>query len=308
MTGPSYADPETYARLSGFAGDWRDTWWNPDFLDLLGTRFGLGGRTRLLDIGCGAGHWGRALRPRLGPGATLSGIDHETAFIDAASAAAREAGLDADYRVAAADALPFDDDTFDVTTCQTVLIHVDDAQAVVDEMARVTKPGGVVLLVEPDNAAMAVSFANTSVPLTPAEQIDLFRLQVHCMTGKRALGEGDGSIGAHLPQRLHAAGTQDIRAFTSDKCACAVPPYDVPAQAIDIKTQLDFAGMEMWMPTGTREDSQRHFLAGGGGQADFDACWSIVRRWFRSFEKQVAAGTFHTARPVAMVVAGGQVA
>ena len=307
MSGPSYADPQTYARLSGFGGDWRDTWWNADFLDLLGTRFSLSGRARLLDVGCGAGHWGRAVLPRLGDGAALDGIDHEAAFIEAATAAAREAGLEATYRVASADALPFEDNTFDVTTCQTVLIHVTDAQAVVDEMVRVTKPGGVVLLVEPDNATMAVSFANTSVPLTPDEQVALFRLQVTCLAGKRTLGEGDGMVGAHLPQRLHAAGTQNIRAFTSDKCAAAVPPYDVPAQAIDLKTQLDFAAMEMWMPTGTREDSQRHFLAGGGTQADFDTCWSIVRRWFRTFEQQVAAGTFHTARPVSMVVAAGQV-
>ena len=308
MSGPSYADPETYARLSGFAGDWRDTWWNGDFLDLLGARFELGGRTQLLDVGCGAGHWGRALRPRLGDGATLAGIDHEAAFVEAAAATARAEGIEARYRVASADALPFDDDTFDVTTCQTVLIHVADAQAVVNEMVRVTKPGGVVILVEPNNAAMAATFVNTSVPLTPDEHVALFRMLVTCLAGKRALGEGDGTIGAHLPQRLHAAGTERIRAFTSDKCAAAVPPYDVPAQAIDIKTQLDFAGMEMWMPTGTREDSQRHFLAGGGSQTDFDACWAIVLRWFRAFEQQVGAGTFHTARPVAMVVAGGQVA
>lgn len=308
MTKPSYADPQTYARLSGFEGDWRDTWWNADFLDLLGARFELGARTRLLDVGCGAGHWGRCVLPRLGRGATLAGIDHEAAFVEAATETARERGLDASYGVASADALPFDDDSFDVTTCQTVLIHVADAQAVVREMVRVTKPGGVVLLVEPDNAAMAVSFVNTSVPLTSDEHVALFRMQVTCLAGKRALGEGDGTIGAHLPQQLHTAGVQGIRAFTSDKCAAAVPPYERPAEAIDMKTQLDFAGMQMWMPTGTREDSQRHFLAAGGSQTDFDACWSVVKRWFRAFEQQVGAGTFHTARPVSMVVAGGQVA
>ncbi len=306
MSGPSYADPETYARLSGFAGDWRDTWWNQDFLDLLGTRFELSGRQSVLDVGCGAGHWGRAVVRRLQAGATLTGIDHEAAFVETASESAEAAGLNARYLQASAEALPFEDDTFDVATCQTVLIHVPDAEAAVREMLRVTKPGGVVLLAEPDNAVMGASFANTSVPLSPDDQVALYRLQVVCLAGKRALGEGDGMVGSRLPTLLRASGAGAIETFISDKAAAALPPYDVPAQAIDIKTQLDFAAIDMWMPTGTRDDSARHFIAGGGTDAEFDACWAVAVRFLRAFEQQVAAGTFQTARPTCMVVAAGQ--
>lgn len=303
MSGPSYADPETYARLAGFGGDWRETWWNGDFLDLLAARFALGRRRSLLDVGCGAGHWGRILARRMAEGAALTGVDHEPAFLDAARADAPGES----YRVGTAEDLPFDDDSFEVCTCQTVLIHVADAQAVVDEMLRVTKPGGLVLLVEPDNAVLAASFASSSVPLSPRDRVALFELQFVCLAGKQALGEGDGMVGARLPALLREGGTTRIQVFASDKAAAALPPYDVPAQAIDVKTQLDFAGMDMWMPTGTRDDSRRHFLAGGGTEAAFEACWSVVHRWLRTFEAQVSAGTFHTARPTCMVVAGGQV-
>lgn len=64
--------------------------------------------------------------------------------------------------------------------------------------------------------------------------------------------------------------------------------------------------MDQWMPTGPREDTRRHDLAGGGTEADFEECWATVVRWLRTFEQQVTEGTFHCARPTCMVVASGQ--
>ena len=304
--GPSYDDPDTYARLAGFGGDWRDTWWNSDYLDLLGQRLDLGRRTRLLDVGCGAGHWGRAVLQQMSPKATLTGIDREPAFFDAANEAAAASKLTAHYQQAQAEALPFEDDLFDVVTCQTVLIHVPDAQAVVAEMLRVAKPDGVVLLVEPDNLVMATSFLGSSVPLTARERMSLLELQLLCHEGKRALGEGDGEVGARLPTLLHEGGAVAMQTFASDKCAWAQAPYDDHAQAVDIKTQLDFAATDNWMLTGPREDTRRHYLAGGGTDTEFERCWGLVLRWLRDFEGQVRAGTFHAARPTCMVVACGQ--
>lgn len=252
------------------------------------------------------GNWGRAVLQQMSAGATLSGIDREPAFFDAANAAAGAIGQTAHYQEAQADALPFEDDSFDVVTCQTVLIHVPDAQAVVDEMLRVAKPDGVVLLVEPDNLVMATSFIGTSVALTPSERVSLLRLQVLCHEGKRVLGEGDGEVGAQLPALLHKGGALAVQLFASDKCAWAQAPYDDHAQAIDIKTQLDFARMENWMPTGPREDTRRHYVAGGGTDAEFELCWALVLRWLREFERQVSAGSFHAARPTCMVLACAQ--
>jgi SAM-dependent methyltransferase len=44
--------------------------------------------------------------------------------------------------VADAQSLPFDDATFDVVFCESVLTFCQDKQAAVDEFARVTMPGG----------------------------------------------------------------------------------------------------------------------------------------------------------------------
>ncbi|MCZ7684227.1 MAG: class I SAM-dependent methyltransferase [Sandaracinaceae bacterium] len=140
---PEYADPQRYIDLVGFRGGWRDLFWNADFLDLVARRLRLAEVKDALDVGCGAGHWGRALLPHLPASARLVGVDREEAFL----ALAREAAdpRRTEYRVGTAEALPFDDASFDLVTCQTLLIHVRDPAVAIAEMKRVLRPGGVLL-------------------------------------------------------------------------------------------------------------------------------------------------------------------
>ena len=64
-------------------------------------------------------------------------------------------GINARVGYAAADAcrLPFAADSFDSTYCVAVLQHIRDLSGALGEIARVTRPGGRMLIVEPDNAA-----------------------------------------------------------------------------------------------------------------------------------------------------------
>ena len=88
---------------------------------------------RLLDVGCGVGLFLRAAERR---GALVAGTDTAVARLEIA----RWALPDADLRVTApADALPFDSGTFDVVTARTA-----DGSAVLTELARVVRPGGLV--------------------------------------------------------------------------------------------------------------------------------------------------------------------
>src|SRR4029079_4372233 len=99
---------DDYSFLVGFEGDWRDTWWNADFLELMARRWRLSEARRVLDVGCGAEHWGRQLPPYLPPDATITGVDREAAFVEKANAKAGELGIAhrASYRPAAIESLP----------------------------------------------------------------------------------------------------------------------------------------------------------------------------------------------------------
>jgi ubiquinone/menaquinone biosynthesis C-methylase UbiE len=104
-------------------------------IDLAGVEPGM----RTLDVGCGPGALAAALVERVGA-ARVSAADPSAPFVDACRA--RLPGVE--VVEAGAEALPFADDVFDAALSQLVVNFVRDAQAGVREMARVTRPGGVV--------------------------------------------------------------------------------------------------------------------------------------------------------------------
>ena len=94
---------------------------------------------RALDVGCGPGALTGELVARLGSQA-VSAIDPSEQFV----AAVRSHLPDVDVRRGVAEALPFDDDSFDLALAQLVVHFMRDPHVGVSEMARVTRPGGLV--------------------------------------------------------------------------------------------------------------------------------------------------------------------
>jgi SAM-dependent methyltransferase len=94
---------------------------------------------RALDVGCGPGALLSALAERLGA-ANVAGADPSEPFVEACRARVPRA----EVVVASAEALPFPDGEFDATLSQLVVNFMDDAEAGVREMARVTREGGTV--------------------------------------------------------------------------------------------------------------------------------------------------------------------
>jgi ubiquinone/menaquinone biosynthesis C-methylase UbiE len=96
------------------------------------------GRT-VLDVGCGDGDLALQLVER---GATVTGVDASAAMIDAARMRAKRHGVDIAFNVCSAEHLPFGPGQFDIVTAITILCFVTDARPVFQEIARVLKPGG----------------------------------------------------------------------------------------------------------------------------------------------------------------------
>jgi len=92
-----------------------------------------------LDVGCGEGRFCRRLKPH---GVDAVGVDPTPTLI--AAARARDTG--GVYLQAAAERLPFADDTFDLVVSYLSLIDVADIHAAIPEMARVLRPGGALLI------------------------------------------------------------------------------------------------------------------------------------------------------------------
>ncbi len=90
---------------------------------------------RLLDLATGTGSAARAAARR---GASVTGIDFAPAMV----AVARELSGEIDFRVANAEALPFDDDEFDAVTCGLSLSHFAEVDKALGEVRRVLSGSG----------------------------------------------------------------------------------------------------------------------------------------------------------------------
>ena len=94
---------------------------------------------RALDVGCGPGALTAVLAERLGA-PNVRAVDPSEPFVEACRARVSQV----EVAVASAEALPFADDEFDAVLSQLVVNFMDDAETGVGEMARVTRPGGIV--------------------------------------------------------------------------------------------------------------------------------------------------------------------
>ncbi len=99
---------------------------------------------RVLDFGCGPGTISVGLARAIAPG-EMHGVDMEESLIETARSVAVSQGQDnAIFHVGDVTDLEFEDGFFDVAHCRSVLMHVPDTDAVLSEVKRVLKPGGVI--------------------------------------------------------------------------------------------------------------------------------------------------------------------
>jgi SAM-dependent methyltransferase len=99
---------------------------------------------RWLDLACGTG---ATSERACAAGATVTGLDLSPVLIDTAQERAGELGFDIDYVVGDVERLAFDDGSFDKVSSTCGVMFAPDHQATASEIARVTKPGGRIALV-----------------------------------------------------------------------------------------------------------------------------------------------------------------
>lgn len=159
------------------------------FAELASVRAGQ----RVLDVGCGPGALTAQLVERLGSGA-ISAIDPSASFV----AAIRARFPDVDVQRGVAERLPFADGTFDAALAQLVVHFMTDPVAGLAELARVTRPGGLV-------AACVWDHAGGTGPLTA------FWQAVNDLDpGARDEADLAGARQGHLADLFAAAGLHQI--------------------------------------------------------------------------------------------------
>jgi SAM-dependent methyltransferase len=199
----------------------REHWWDEAFTGFLEETLKPRPGKRILDVGCGTGTAEVSLaRLRLSQ-MHMFGVDLVFERVRLAHLATRGINVRVGYAVADASKLPFGSNAFDSTYCVAVLQHIRDLSAALAEIARVTRPGGRILIVEPDNAAR---YWFSSVP----SGMEAFELSRRFFAGLAAVRAEptEVSVGPLVPGLLAAHGVEplSVRLFPVSVSHLGVPP------------------------------------------------------------------------------------
>lgn len=110
----------------------------------------LSSGSRVLDLGCGMGADVFDIAQRVGSAGSATGVDVSEVMIAQARKRAEGLNLPVSFEVADAQALRFEDATFDACRTERMLMHVPDPELALSEMVRVTKPSGRISVLDFD--------------------------------------------------------------------------------------------------------------------------------------------------------------
>jgi SAM-dependent methyltransferase len=156
-------------------------------------QLGIGRGARTLEVGCGNGSISAWLAERVAPGGRAVAVDLDLSLIDVdmPSLEIRRADIVAG---------PVEPSDFDLVTARAVLHHVASSQAAVANLVASLRPGGAILLIEPD-----------FLPVSVAEPRDVRAFWEGWLAWSRREGI-DYLIGRRLPATLATLGMESIEA------------------------------------------------------------------------------------------------
>jgi ubiquinone/menaquinone biosynthesis C-methylase UbiE len=137
----------SYDRLTGALFMGKEAQLRQATLDLAGLQPG----DSLLEVGCGTGTLTLAAKARLGAESQVIGIDVAEDMLAAARRKASQAGLEITFQAGRIEQIPFPDGRFQVVLASLMIHHIPDPadkQRGFNEILRVLKPGGRLLIVD----------------------------------------------------------------------------------------------------------------------------------------------------------------
>ncbi|KAF2797505.1 S-adenosyl-L-methionine-dependent methyltransferase [Melanomma pulvis-pyrius CBS 109.77] len=224
----------------------------------------------LLDVGSGSGTISVSFA-KLIPDGHVTGIDLNPNILGRARAVAETAGVkNIEFQEGSVYKLPFADETFDITFCHQVLVHIGTPWDALHEMLRVTKRGGIV-------AAREGDYETESLWPEHPELSKFHKL----MAGLMSAGGGTPTAGRQLLSWALKAGVERSQitlsygttsySTPSDRKICSQGLSDqlrggslrTKALKFGLGTETDFEEMaKAWEEWATRDDATLAMLQG----------------------------------------------
>jgi ubiquinone/menaquinone biosynthesis C-methylase UbiE len=151
---------------------------------------------RVLDLGCGMGTDVFDIARGVGSSGSVTGVDVSEVMIAQARQRAEGLNLPVSFEVADAQALQFEDASFDACRTERVLMHVPDPGLALSEMVRVTKPSGRISVFDFDWDTFVIDSPD--------------RTTTRAVVAAFSDGLRNGQVGRALPRLFRENGVSDV--------------------------------------------------------------------------------------------------
>jgi ubiquinone/menaquinone biosynthesis C-methylase UbiE len=111
---------------------------------------------RVIDVGCGASDDVLAMARLVGPSGRTVGMDASEKMIEESRRRSKGLSLPVEFIAGDAHNLDFADGTYDAARADRVFQHLEDPEKALAELIRVTRPGGRIVVTDPDWGALLV--------------------------------------------------------------------------------------------------------------------------------------------------------
>jgi 2-polyprenyl-3-methyl-5-hydroxy-6-metoxy-1,4-benzoquinol methylase len=127
----------------------------------------------ILDLGCGTGVVARAIAARPSFHGRVVGVDFSSALLEAGRRFSQEEGVASrvEFHVGDAQKLDERDAVYDAVIVHTLISHVPDPLAVINEARRVVRPGGSVAIFDGDYASLTYATGDRALDAELVEAI-----------------------------------------------------------------------------------------------------------------------------------------
>lgn len=207
----------------------------------------------ILDAGCGAGDDVIAMAQLLHGRGRIIGLDSSATLLVVAQGRAAGADLPIEFRLGDVYALDFADETFDACRADRLFHHLREPDRALHELIRVTKPGGRIVLFDPDFDASVIGTASQTIT----------RQVVHAISDRVRAGSDARN---HLA-RMRLAGLTDITVipktflFLEYALGEQLLGIEDAVQRLVDQATIDRATAESWLGELKHRDANRAYLS-----------------------------------------------
>jgi SAM-dependent methyltransferase len=226
----------------------RERWWDDAFTIFVKDTVQPRAGRRILDVGCGVGTAEVKLSRLQLTQVSLFAVDLSAERAREARGAARSHNIRASFAAADGRALPFAAGTFDSVFCVAVLQHIPDVGAAVRELARVTRAGGRVVAVEPDNSARYF-YSSLDAGMRAYEAAGRFFASL----AREGIDTTDAAVGPKLPTLFAGCGIEllDVQLFPVSRAQLGAPASSLwENRRMAVRTALERAHGEATVKLG----------------------------------------------------------